>query len=42
MVKLNGEFYGHLTVEKLDSLLDDLEGAAAGGGTAAAEEGSAA
>jgi NADH-quinone oxidoreductase subunit E len=42
VVKLNGEFYGHLTVEKLDSLLDDLEGAAAGGGTAAAEEGSAA
>lgn len=27
VVKLDGEFYGHLTVERLDSLLDSLDGA---------------
>jgi NADH-quinone oxidoreductase subunit E len=37
VIKLNGEFYGHLTLEKLDSLLDALDGAAAGADTAAAE-----
>jgi NADH-quinone oxidoreductase subunit E len=33
VIKLDGEFYGHLTVEKLDALLDDLDkpGVAAGG-----------
>ncbi len=25
VIKLDGEFYGHLTVEKLDALLDDLD-----------------
>jgi NADH-quinone oxidoreductase subunit E len=25
VIKLDGEFYGHLTIEKLDSLLDSLE-----------------
>ena len=28
VVKLDGEFYGHLTVEKLDALLDDVEASA--------------
>ena len=38
VIKLNGEFYGHLTIEKLDALLDALDSAggkaakAAGGG----------
>jgi NADH-quinone oxidoreductase subunit E len=42
VVKLNGEFFGHLTVEKLDALLDSLDqnddGANADNGVAAAEE----
>ncbi len=25
VIKLNGEFYGHLTLEKLDTLLDELD-----------------
>ncbi len=29
VIKLDGEFHGHLTVEKLDSLLDELEAGAA-------------
>jgi NADH-quinone oxidoreductase subunit E len=29
VLKLDGEFYGHLTVEKLDALLDEVEGASA-------------
>ena len=27
VIKLDGEFHGHLTVERLDALLDELEGA---------------
>jgi len=27
VVKLDGEFYGHLTTEKLDGLLDEVEAA---------------
>jgi NADH-quinone oxidoreductase subunit E len=27
VLKLDGEFHGHLTVERLDALLDELEGA---------------
>jgi NADH-quinone oxidoreductase subunit E len=38
VIKLDGEFYGHLTVEKLDFLLDELNDAAAGAGDDAAEE----
>jgi NADH-quinone oxidoreductase subunit E len=41
VIKLNGEFYGHLTVEKLDALLDGLD-AVDGPNGAAAEEASAA
>ena len=29
VIKLDGEFYGHLTVEKLDALLDDVDARAA-------------
>ena len=25
VIKLDGEFYGHLTIEKLDALLDSLD-----------------
>ena len=28
VIKLDGEFYGHLTVEKLDALLDEVEAGA--------------
>jgi NADH-quinone oxidoreductase subunit E len=38
VIKLNGEFYGHLTVEKLDALLDSLDNAD-GGETQAAGNG---
>jgi NADH-quinone oxidoreductase subunit E len=41
VIKLDGEFYGHLTVEKLDFLLEELEGPA-GGDRVATEEGEAA
>jgi NADH-quinone oxidoreductase subunit E len=41
VIKLNGEFYGHLTVEKLDALLDALDTAGDPDG-AQAEEASAA
>ena len=41
VIKLNGEFYGHLTVEKLDALLDGLDAANSPDG-APAEEASAA
>jgi NADH-quinone oxidoreductase subunit E len=34
VIKLDGEFYGHLTVEKLDALLDDLDAATGEGGAA--------
>ena len=44
VIKLDGEFYGHLTVERLDALLDglDADGGAAGAAGDAAEEVSAA
>jgi NADH-quinone oxidoreductase subunit E len=35
VVKLNGDFYGHLTIEKLDALLDALDGAEGEGAQAA-------
>jgi NADH-quinone oxidoreductase subunit E len=47
VIKLNGEFYGHLTIEKLDSLLAALDGGDsagaghAGAGNAGANEGRA-
>ena len=37
VIKLDGEFYGHLTIEKLDFLLEDLDGAGAAAGDDAAE-----
>jgi hypothetical protein len=29
VIKLDGEFYGHLTTEKLDALLDEVDARAA-------------
>lgn len=36
VIKLDGEFYGHLTTEKLDALLDEVEAGDAKDGEAAA------
>jgi hypothetical protein len=35
VIKLDGEFYGHLTTERLDALLDEVEAAAETGEAAA-------